>query len=798
MVTRKDEEKNPRGSTSCVTLVVNKSSHPTIQHTIVAFESETLLLDGLATHLRTTDPDVVVGFETQNGSIGYILERAQVLGHSFAQMASRWLKGGNFDANRGATSNSAAAAYYHRKGADIKITGRHVLSLWRIVRTEVKLPAYSREAVAFELFSTTFPKLNNNILEEWFSSSKQFERAILHLERTASLNVAIVDKLNILGRTGELARVFGIDFMSVLTRGSQFRVESMMRRVSRARNYVLLAAPREEVYRQPAVEALPLVMEPQSALYVDPVIVLDFQSLYPSMIIAHNLCFSTMLGNVNRISSWNEQRRIGVKTTYNPPTPDQINGLDGLYIASNGEMFVDASVRRGILPQLLEEILETRVMVKTAMKNIINDDATANMLNARQFGLKMIANVTYGYTSASFSGRMPCSGLADTIVQSGRDALEEMIRYVEDELREETGATVVYGDTDSLFVRVPGATRDEAFGIGERIVKKAQEKFPDPVTLKLEKVYQPCLLQSKKRYVGYAYETRNQAIASFDAKGIETIRRDACPLVQKALEKTLRILFETRDISLVKRYVQRLCNRLQEGRIPFTDLIFRKEVKLGRYKEGHLPPAAIVASKSIDHDARRTPRHGERVPFVVIYERAGAPLKECVVSPEMYISGSMQGGMRLNTTYYITKQILPALNRALSLVGIRVATWYAEMPRRTSLYESSGLPGRKTVVRNGQSNLKMFYNSNICRICHGNGGFVCEKCKSGEKGRQSTQYILAYRLQQAERTYNKLRRKCVECAGRVASEECINLDCDTNDAMKVTKRRMQLGWEVMQ
>jgi hypothetical protein len=38
-------------------------------------------------------------------------------------------------------------------------------------------------------------------------------------------------------------------------------------------------------------------------------------------------------------------------------------------------------------------------------------------LNARQFGLKMIANVSYGYTSASFSGRMPCAELADAIVQ---------------------------------------------------------------------------------------------------------------------------------------------------------------------------------------------------------------------------------------------------------------------------------------------------------------------------------------------------------------------------------------------
>jgi len=69
--------------------------------------------------------------------------------------------------------------------------------------------------------------------------------------------------------------------------------------------------------------------------------------------------------------------------------------------------------------------------------------------------------------------------------------------------------------------------------------------------LKLEKVYQPCILQTKKRYVGYAYESPLQATPTFDAKGIETVRRDSCPVVAKTLESCLRILFETKDLSLV-------------------------------------------------------------------------------------------------------------------------------------------------------------------------------------------------------------------------------------------------------
>ena len=80
-------------------------------------------------------------------------------------------------------------------------------------------------------------------------------------------------------------------------------------------------------------------------------------------------------------------------------------------------------------------------------------------MNARQFGLKLIANVTYGYTAASFSGRMPCVDIADAIVQSARETLESAIRLVEDTKR--FGATVVYGDTDSMFVLLPGRSLEE-------------------------------------------------------------------------------------------------------------------------------------------------------------------------------------------------------------------------------------------------------------------------------------------------------------------------------------------------
>lgn len=93
---------------------------------------------------------------------------------------------------------------------------------------------------------------------------------------------------------------------------------------------------------------------------------------------------------------------------------------------------------------------------------------------------------------------------------------------------------------------------EEAFRIGNEIASAVTAMNPNPVTLKLEKIYQPCFLLSKKRYVGYSYESPAQKKPTFDAKGIETVRRDTCPAVAKTLEKSIRLIFEHQDISRVR------------------------------------------------------------------------------------------------------------------------------------------------------------------------------------------------------------------------------------------------------
>lgn len=201
-------------------------------------------------------------------------------------------------------------------------------------------------------------------------------------------------------------------------------------------------------------------------------------------------------------------------------------------------MFVNQDIRRSLLARMLAELLDTRVMVKKAMKEYPDNKALLKLLHTRQLSLKFLANVTYGYTSASYSGRMPGIEMADSIVSSGRETLERAIRFVNE--CPKWNARVVYGDTDSMFVQLKGRSRQEAFEIGYDIAETITRMNPRPVKLKFEKVYHPCFLVTKKRYVGSSYETPNQKEPNFDAKGIETIRRDGVPAVQKIMETCIK------------------------------------------------------------------------------------------------------------------------------------------------------------------------------------------------------------------------------------------------------------------
>ncbi|ETS63148.1 hypothetical protein PaG_02928 [Moesziomyces aphidis] len=744
-------------------------------------EDELDLFNALIDLMRAFDPEILVGWEIHSSSWGYIIERASKefefdlvpqFGRSIVHNTGR--AGGKSD------------NYAYTQSSALRITGRHTLNLWRLMKGELTLNLYTLENVCYHLLHRRVPKFSHQTLTEWYTSGRAelVRRALLYYVEMVELELEIIAESEFVLRTAEFARIYGIDFFSVISRGSQFKVESIMLRIAKPENFVLISPSRAQVGKQNAAECLPLIMEPQSAFYKGPLIVLDFQSLYPSIMIAYNLCYSTCLG---RVAGFKGTSKLGV-TDYAPPKGLLSLLQDDVNISSNGLLFVKPRVRKSLLAKMLSEILDTRVMVKASMKGTKTDKSFQRIQNARQLSLKLLANVTYGYTSASFSGRMPCVEIADAIVQTGRETLEKAMDLING--TEEWGAQVVYGDTDSLFVYLPGRTKEEAFRLGHLIADKVTSLNPRPVKLKFEKVYLPSVLLAKKRYVGFKYETLDEREPGFDAKGIETVRRDFHPAIQRMLEACIRLLFRTRDLSRVKSYLQRQWRKILEGRVSPQDFIFAKEVRLGSYSEKVAPPpGAAVSSRRMLADPRSEPQYGERVPYIISQGEPRAKLNQQAVSPEAFMKNPQ---LQINALYYITRTIIPPLARVFNLLGADVEAWFHEMPKPTNAYwnkrptaallaaitssdsASTDTAGPSTV---GNATLNSHYATETCLLCSTRTeALICTDCRQTPT---TSLHAVATKLHNLQAQTRAVDRICSTCAHfeRPTSVECVSLDC---------------------
>ncbi|XP_025896491.1 DNA polymerase zeta catalytic subunit [Nothoprocta perdicaria] len=724
---------------------------------------ERALFQEVVNIVKRYDPDILLGYEVQMHSWGYLLQRAAALNVDLCQMISRVPDD---------KKENRFAAELDEYGSDtmseINIVGRIVLNIWRMMRNEVDLMNYTFENVGFHVLHQRFPLFTFRVLSDWFDNKTDVYRwkMVDHYISRVRGNLQLLETLDLIGRTSEMARLFGIQFLHVLTRGSQYRVESMMLRIAKPMNFIPVTPSIQQRAQMRSPQCIPLIMEPESRFYSNAVLVLDFQSLYPSIVIAYNYCFSTCLGHVENLGKYDEFK-FGCTSLRVPP--DLLYQIrQDITVSPSGVAFVKPSVRKGVLPSMLEEILKTRVMVKQSMRAYRHDRAVTRMLEARQRGLKFIANVTFGYTAANFSGRMPCVELGDSIVHKARETLERAIKLVND--TKKWGAHVVYGDTDSMFVLLKGATKEQSFKIGQEIAEAVTATNPKPVKLKFEKVYLPCVLQTKKRYVGYMYETLEQKDPVFDAKGIETVRRDSCPAVSKILECSIKLLFETRDISQIKQYVQNQCLKLLEGKASMQDFIFAKEYRGSTaYKPGSCVPALEITRRLLAHDRRSEPRVGERVPYVVVCGLPGLPLIQLVRRPAEVLQDP---NLRLNATYYITKQILPPLARIFSLIGIDVFSWYHELPRI-----QRGACGAAPGERQGRKGtISQYFPTLQCPVCEELTQLgVCARCRSQP---QHVAVILQQEIRELERKQEQLGKICRNCTGCFEQHiPCVSLNC---------------------
>uniref|UniRef100_A0A0N5C422 DNA polymerase n=1 Tax=Strongyloides papillosus TaxID=174720 RepID=A0A0N5C422_STREA len=711
--------------------------------------NETHILQFTMTIVKTRDPDIIAGYEMTRESWGYFIERCKARKLKVISKLSKV-----------ETKEDPNYSYIENKALP---EGRIPLNIWKIIWKDYNLRSFDLHTVVYELLSKKLQKIPFDKISSLNTLSFPIRKQIIKNLHTRNLyNMKILSHTGTIITTSEMAKVYGIQFLEAITRGSQFRVESMLYRQCLKENYVGPSVSVHNRVKMPSPETFPLVMEPISGIYREPILVLDFQSLYPSMCMAYNYCFSTCLGKINEwgsfIDNYCDGKLLDLQVgalRYRPKMEDIIeiqNIRKNFHVSPIGSVFVKENIRKGVVPTLLEELLSTRQMIKRMMKLYKDDKHLYKILDARQLSLKLLANVTYGYTAANFSGKMPCFNVADAIVSSGRCTLERAVKTIEEKCRDlwSNGLEVVYGDTDSVFVHVRGGcSLEKAIEIGNEVARRITKENPPPVVLKFEKVMNPCVLLSKKRYVGYSYESVDQIEPKFDAKGIECVRRDNCPFVSKEIEKFLKVLFDKNMVEALSYLKSRL---LKIDRIPFNQFIISGTFR-GEYSQRAVVPSKKIMEERASIHQRCVPLVGSRIQYVIKKPNYIDKVKKIrknltiianVVEPEDFLRSN---GMKLNYDYYVQNMLIPAINRITNLEEIDVVV---DVP---------------------------IYRRDVCDICEN----VDDSSSDERYGNMKSDCLLNLILKHREYTRTKkiLLKKCGECieAIELCNTACENYAC---------------------
>ncbi|MAD83789.1 MAG: hypothetical protein CL912_12575 [Deltaproteobacteria bacterium] len=494
------------------------------------FDREEQMLSKWRDFLEEVDPDIIIGYNICNFDFPYLLDRA------------RHLKIRDFDAwtrLKGVRSASKDTNFSSKQmgNRDTKATntnGRLQLDLLQLVQRDHQLRSYTLNSVCAQFLGEQKEDVHHTMITELFNGTPESRRRLaVYCLKDAYLPQRLMDKLSCLENYTEMARVTGVPFNYLLSRGQQVKFVSQLFRKALEQKLVipnLRTDATDEQYEGATV------IEPTRGYYDVPIATLDFASLYPSIIQAHNLCYTTLL-NKNAI----DKLKLVKDEDY--------------IVTPNGDMFCTLKQRKGLLAQILEELLTARKQAKRELA-VETDPFKKAVLNGRQLALKISANSVYGLTGATV-GKLPCLAIASSTTSYGRQMIEKTKEEVEQKYTIANGyshdAQVIYGDTDSVMVKFGCKDLPTAMKLGEEAAAYVSSKFIKPIKLEFEKVYFPYLLINKKRYAGL-YWTNPDKYDKMDTKGIETVRRDNCRLVQNVIETVLRMILIDRDVQGAQEY----------------------------------------------------------------------------------------------------------------------------------------------------------------------------------------------------------------------------------------------------
>ncbi len=378
------------------------------------------------------------------------------------------------------------------------------------------------------------------------------------------------------------------------------------------------------------------VMEPVKGLHED-LVVFDFRSLYPSIIVTHNI----------------DPSALNCKCC----KPSEVVTVPEL-----GYRF--CTKRRGFIPKTLEKLIQERVKLKQRMKNLKKGSKEYRSLDAQQWALKIIANSFYGMLGYA-RARWYFKQCAESVTSFGRHYIRNTIKMAKD-----FGLDVIYSDTDSLFCKLNGKNREDV----TKFLNRVNESLPGIMELELEGFYGRGVFVTKKRYAMIDEDDR------IVVKGLEFVRRDWAALAKKTQEAVLEAVLRDGSPEKAAQIVRKTAKDIVEGRVSLEDLIIYTQLTMPLEKYRAIGPHVAAAKK-----LRAKGREVEPGMIIAYIEAKGAgSISDRAVPVEDF------KGMEYDADYYVEHQVLPAVMRIMEVLGYKEDDLRYEKAKQVKLAEFVG------------------------------------------------------------------------------------------------------------
>ena len=663
--------------------------------TVCSFLDESDMLAAFSRYIREYDADVITGYNVLNFDNVYLLQRIQALcGCEIGSQCSECAQARTF--SRIDRPSTLKKKYTHTKQRggqeswEAWIEGRDWMDVYRVVMTDHKLRSYKLDNVCSELLGTKKIHIAYDDIPKHQQAPAGREFLAQYCVKDAWLPCQIIVKRCKLVNALQMAQVTGVPLTDILHRGQQIRTLLLMLQFVKARcrkdpEHPRWYLPDESAKKPPPIDGFEgaVVIRPLPGFYQTPVVTLDFASLYPSIMRAYNMCFSTLVPSLaearRRNLKWSEETH-DIKDPEDPNYPevrpvrsfDYPEGGKFEYVTRETDVsFVTSKTRVGILPEILEQLLNNRKLVKKQRKKFHEKSMDYAVLDGRQLALKVCANSVYGFTGAGM-GYLGEKRIASSVTRVGRGMANHTKWMCEDRYKEH-GLQIVYGDTDSVFANIPpsmcdtNCSREELIAkvdkLGDEMGKFCTQAFLPPNDLEYEKFYYPILLKGKKRYAGHKFEPG--LAPKLDVKGFECVRRDFAPIVSKTQKKILIKLCKENNVQGAIDFARETVVRLLENDVPIEDLTMSKQ--LTRRPEDYKNPAPhteLAKRLQATQPAHIAPKTGDRIDFLIRPGYKGEKTCMRAVTPE----DVREGREAADTRWYLSNQLQQPLQRIFDMI----------------------------------------------------------------------------------------------------------------------------------